>query len=291
MSARFAPQSLVGAELPGSAGRWHVAQLLASGGIAHVYLARPSSGGAPVALKVMRPELADRREVAMRFDREARAALRVRHENVVEVYEPVQRSSGLAYFSAEHLVGVDLADLLASQKALSPARAIRVVTAIARGLGAAHAAGVVHRDVKPENIFLVHASDGREVAKLLDFGSAWISGDSTKPTASRITVSTGFVGTPGYMPSEQAEGAAAHPTADVYAIGVVLYEALAGSSPFSGRNWVELVHKHATLPVPRLRGADDDLWRVIERATAKRPEDRFPSMAALEEALSLLGSV
>jgi serine/threonine protein kinase len=288
VSPRISPETLVGTELAGSGGRWAITQYLASGGIAHVYLARPLGEGPRkiVALKLLRPELDDRRDATTRFEREAVAALRVAHENVVEVLEDVQRSGGLTFFSIEHLVGVDLADLLASQKRLPPPRAVRIVAAVARGLAAAHAAGVIHRDIKPENIFLVHSTDGREIPKVLDFGSAWFEGDAGAPShKQRITVSTGFVGTPGYLAPEQAEGVVANPTADVYSLGVVLFEALTGSAPFRGRSWVEVVHLHATAPLPRVAEVSPALESLVHQAMAKRPEDRFPSMNSMVTAL------
>ncbi len=289
MSQRIAPESLVGTELVLAGERWQISQYLASGGLAHLYLARSTAHRErPVAVaKVLRPEADDRQDARARFDREARAAIRVRHPNVIEVMAPAAQSGGLHFFLAEHLVGVDLADLLASQKRLSPSRALRIAIGAARGLEAAHAAGVVHRDVKPENIFLEHAADGREIAKIVDFGSAWVTGDeSAIPASRRITVTTGFVGTPGYVAPEQAEGAVGAPEADVYSLGVVLYELLVGEPPFRGRNWIELVHLHATAPAPVVRGVSPSLEAAIRRAMGKRPPDRFPTMAALAAALA-----
>ncbi len=292
MTSLPGPEALLGADLTGATGRWRVAQFLASGGIANVYLGQPQPEGSgdPVVLKVLRPEFDDARDFVARFDREAVAALRVRHPNVIQVLAPVQRSGRHSFFPVEHLVGVDLADALASQKRLPAPRALRLVHAIALGLAASHAAGVVHRDVKPENIFLVHEADGREVPKILDFGSAWLDGDSAKSASHRITVSTGFVGTPGYVAPEQAEGHVGHPTADVYSLGVVLYEALEGGPPFRGRSWVETLHLHATQPVPRLRGCSPEVEAVVQAALAKKPEQRPRDMAELAAALREAGA-
>jgi serine/threonine protein kinase len=213
------------------------------------------------------------------------------------VNEPVQHHRGLAYFACEHLVGVDLADQMASERKLAPERAIKIALGAALGLAAAHEKGVVHRDVKPENIFLVHAPDGREVPRVIDFGSAWLASDSFDRTSTdsassgriasiRITQTTSFVGTPGYVAPEQADGAVGHPTADVYALGVVLYEALAGRPPFASKNWMDLLVQHAKNPVPPLLGVSKPLQAVVMAALAKAPAERIPSMADFHRELA-----
>jgi serine/threonine-protein kinase len=287
---RIAVDRMVGKTLRSTGRDLVIEQLLASGGIAHVFLARPANAkDERFAVKLLRPEMEQRSDVVARFEREALAASRVHSDNVVAVFEPVQRWGGLSYFACEYLEGVDLADLLTLKKGLAPTRAIRILMGAARGLGAAHEAGVVHRDVKPENIFVVHRPDGRETTKVLDFGAAWLDGDARLSSASlRLTTLHSIVGTPGYMPPEQADAALAHPTADIYSLGVVLFEALSGRPPFSGRNWVEVVHKHLTETPPLLRSVSSDLARVVEKSLQKRPEDRFESMAALEAALALV---
>jgi serine/threonine-protein kinase len=289
------PESILGTELVFGEVRWQLRQCLASGGLAHLFLARPA-GPAPrgvAVVKVLRPELDDRKDACARFEREARAGIRVKHPNVVEVFAPAARSAGLHWFLAEHLVGVDLADLLASQKRLAPARAIRIVLAAGRGLAAAHDAGVIHRDIKPENIFLVHSADGREIPKIVDFGSAWIAGEDTPvtPHNRRITVTTGFVGTPGYLAPEQAEGVVGAPPADIYSLAVVLFEAITGSAPFRGRTWVETVHQHATAPPPPVRGASPALEAAIHRALAKDPAARPGEMSQFLDELAAVPEV
>lgn len=286
MRARFAPDSIVGATLTGQR-RVRLVQLLASGGLAHVYLAE-AEDGTKVAVKLLRPEHDGRREVLARFEREALAASRIRHDNVLSVYEPAQRSGPFLFFTAEHLVGVDLADILSTRGRLAAARALRASAGIAEGLAAAHAAGVVHRDVKPENIFLVHLPDGREIAKLVDFGSAFLAGDPGPPSSSRITMTTGFVGTPGYLAPEQAEGFPGAPTADLYSLGVVLFELLAGRPPFVGASWAELMIQHARAEPSLPAGWSAPLSRLVRACLAKRPEDRPESAAEVASALRQL---
>jgi serine/threonine-protein kinase len=280
-------------------GRYRLIQLLGSGGTGDVYLAeaavtsgetQPAKRGR-VAIKVLRAELRAVPELVQRFTREAEAGARVRHGNVRTVLEGPFELDGVLCFVMELLVGLDLADTLAYSRTLGSTRAVGIAAGAADGLAAAHTAGVVHRDVKPENIFLVHAADGREAVKLLDFGFAFMAGDEVSvdgglpPPASPLAV-----GTPEYMAPEQARGAAAQPAADVYSLGVVLYEMLAGCTPFTGR-YPGIALEHAERPVPPIRrfnpGAalSAELEAVAIRALAKAPGDRFPSMSAMRRAL------
>jgi eukaryotic-like serine/threonine-protein kinase len=266
-------------------GAFRVLAFRGSGGLGHVYAVSDVRGKAepPRAMKLLRPELADRADLRTRFDREALAASPIRHDNVLVVDGPAQDFEGHRFFTMELLVGVDLADAIALTKRLPVARAIRIAIGAAHGLGAAHAHGVIHRDVKPENLFLVQADDGREVVKVLDFSSAAQLGDGGKR---RITTRGLPVGTPEYMSPEQIEGAPGHPTADIYSLGVVLYELLAGRVPFAGGSWSEVAHKHATTAPPPLFGISAALDEVIARALAKRMDARFPTMEALAVALA-----
>lgn len=287
MHTAFRPESLVGTTL---AGDFRLLGLLGSGGIGHVYVAASAQAEDPprrFALKLLRPELSSRSHVVSRFEREAMAASRVRHPNVLTVHRPVTVLQQTRFFTMELLVGLDLADTLAQVGRLPLARALRIVRGAARGLGAAHAAGVVHRDVKPENLFLVHAPDGSEEVKVLDFGAASLLGDEGA-RARRITSRSGAVGTPEYMAPEQLAGAEGHPTADVYSLGIVLYEALSGSVPFAAPSWQEIADLQARAAVPELLGASAELRRVLSIALAKDPGRRFASMADVEAALAAL---
>jgi eukaryotic-like serine/threonine-protein kinase len=273
-------------------GRYRVIQLLGSGGTGQVYLAeldgdpRAAKGAAPrrrVAIKVLRAEHRDEPELVARFDREAVAAARIRHPNVRAVEGAPTPWEGQGersrFFVMELLVGLDLADTLSFTGALGPARSVRIAEGAALGLGAAHAAGVVHRDVKPENLFLVHSPDGREQVKVLDFGFSHLPGDPHEAPG-RV------VGTPEYMAPEQSRGAPADPRADIYSLGVVLYEMLAGRAPFAG-DYAEVAQGHAHEPPPPICTAEISapLDAVVRRALAKSPEARFPSMEAFRTAL------
>ena len=269
--ARFVPDSLIGRELPGTNTSYRLVHYISSGGIAHIYLAQ--SQGEQLVIKLLRPELSSNVEVVERFQREARLARRVQSESVVRVVEEVMEFASFVFFASEHLTGADVADLLGSRKRIAPARALRISLGAAAGLAAAHAAGIVHRDVKPENLFLVHLPDGRELVKVLDFGMALDTGAPARSEG-------GFVGTPGYASPEQSHGAAPHPSADVYSLGVVLYEMLAGGPPFSARSWVDLLSLHALSPPPSIQGLPAPLEELLQKALMKRPSERFASMAA-----------
>ncbi|UQA62736.1 serine/threonine-protein kinase [Polyangium aurulentum] len=290
---RSAPDALVGAVL---AKRYRVMQYLGSGGVGHVYMAEQIGGTRPgakspvrVAIKVLRAEHRDNEQLSARFDREADAASRVRDPRVLTIYDRGRTDDGLPFFSAELLEGLDLADTISFARTLAPMRAVRIGAGVAFALAATHAVGVVHRDVKPENIFLVHARDGRELVKLLDFGFAWMATDGGA-LSMRITGSRTVVGTPEYMSPEQAAGDAVRPSADLYAMGIVLYEMLTGRVPFSGE-YPAIAEKHAIEPPPPMRRAhpklsiSKELEAVVTRALAKDPSRRHASATELAEAL------
>ncbi|WP_437591891.1 serine/threonine-protein kinase [Sorangium sp. So ce1000] len=285
--ARVAAEALVGKLL---CNKYRVVQLLGSGGVGHVYLAdrvgRPHDAAASrVAVKVLRAELRDDPLLVARFEREAGAASRVRHPNVLRVEALERAGDAPPCFAMELLVGLDLADTLTFSRALVPSRAVRIAADLASGVDAAHRAGVIHRDVKPENVFLVHAADGREIVKLLDFGFSFIQ-DQGADRALHPRV----VGTPEYMAPEQAQGAPAAPAADVYSLGIVLYEMLAGRVPFQGP-YPAIAEKHGREPPPPLHRLHPgllisrELDAVVRKALVKDPRGRFASTAELRLAL------
>ncbi len=280
-------------------GRYRVIQLLGSGGTGQVYLAelidaRSSAKLAVprrrVAIKVLRDEHRDDPGLVARFDREAVAAARIAHPNVraVEGAPTPWEGDGerSRFFVMELLVGLDLADTLSFTGALGPARSVRIAADAALGLGAAHAAGVVHRDVKPENLFLVHAPDGREQVKVLDFGFSHLPDD-------REEASGRVVGTPGYIAPEQSRGAPADLRADIYSLGIVLHEMLTGHIPGAGDHPQGDPRPARKVPPPiRTTPLPPALEAVVRRALDEDREARFPSMEALRIALlaSLPGS-
>ncbi len=284
-------------------GRYEVVSVIGEGGMGTVYEVRHTTLGRRFALKVLRRDIADAEHTA-RFIQEAKAAAAIGHPNIVAVSDfgeislaPDGRSDGaplspgplsqpVPYFVMEYLTGISLASLLRAEKTLDPARAAQIVLQCAAGLSAAHAAGVVHRDLKPDNVFLTRSGD-REFVKLLDFGVAKMAG------AGRLTRAGMVFGTPHYMSPEQAAGQSVDHRADVYALGVILYEALAGRVPFEADTYMGVLTKHMfATPEPIERVAPDAsalgaLGPITMRCLAKSPHDRYSSMAEVVAAIEL----
>ena len=251
-----------------------------------VYRARHMKLGRVVALKVIGDALADDPGLRERFRREARAAASIDHPHVVPIFEADERDGRL--FLAMRLVeGVDLATLIDQEGRLAPRRAARLVEQIASALDAAHGHGLVHRDVKPGNV-LVSASDQRDHAYLTDFGIARREG-----AGAALTMRGAVVGTLDYLPPEAFRGEVVGPAGDVYALGCVLYEMLAGEVPFPGDTAAAKISAHLLQsPPPLAEGipeVPEALDRVVSRALAKRPSERYGSARLL--ALDALAAV
>ncbi len=261
-------------------GRYRVGARLARGGMATVYEAHDARLDRTIALKVMHPNLAQDEEFVSRFIREAHSAARLSHPNVVAVYD--QGADGGTVFLAMELVrGRTLRDLMRERGALSGRQAIDVLEPVLAALGAAHQAGIVHRDVKPENVLL--SEDGR--IKVADFGLARaVTGASTHTTANGV-----LMGTVAYLSPEQVERGVADPRSDVYAAGILLYEMLTGSKPYDGESAIQIAYRHVhdDVPAPSLAvpGVPAELDALVARATARDP-DRRPG-----DAKAFLGEV
>jgi serine/threonine-protein kinase len=300
---RASPDVLVGTLLDE---RYRIVQHIATGGVGHLYVVEDQRVDGRVkpcfAAKVLRFEHVENDELRARFAREIAATLRVHDPHVVKVIHEghLKKVVGtfddrrekvvgtfdrsIPYFVAELLTGMDLADALDFRKWLAPSRAVGIAIQIARGLSAAHTSGVVHRDVKPENVFLVHGAGGRERVKLLDFGLAWIDDDPCEAFSSRLSLSLSAVGTPEYMAPEQALGDIGRPSADIYALGIVLHEMLSGTVPFDGLPHV-LTRKHAQDEPPLLDRVSPQLQRVVAQALRKDPSNRYQSVLEMAEQL------
>jgi hypothetical protein len=260
------------------AGRYEVGQLLGVGGMARVHEAYDRVLDRRVAVKVL-PEDAVDPVARERFLREARSSARFTHPNAVAVYD-AGRDGETLYLVMELVPGPTLARRLAEHGAVPAAEATSIASAVLAALDAAHAAGIVHRDVKPGNILL-----GPSGAKLADFGIAKRLDD----LRADLTGHGQFVGTPKYLAPEQLAGLPATPATDLYAVGVVLYEMLTGTAPFDGGTPMATALAHREAPVPRVRAANGtvsvSLADTVERALAKDPQDRFVSAAAMRAAL------
>ena len=280
-----APPSETVPGLPDRLGPFKLVKPLGRGGMGVVYLAEDTQLGRKAAVKVMRPEMTayDPRAYE-RFLREARAAAAVRHDHVVTVYQ-VGEENGVPYLAMELLRGTSLSAYLDRNPAPTVASAMRLGREIAEGLAAAHAKGLVHRDIKPGNIWL-EAPNGR--VKLLDFGLARPAGPDV-PGPDRLTGSGLVVGTPGYMSPEQARGEPLDERTDLFSLGVVLYLLCTGKEPFAGANPTAVL---TALAVDRQAPARDvnpkvpeALSTLIDRLLEKKPADRPASAAEVAKAL------
>lgn len=266
--------------------RYRVLRLVANGGMGLIYEAEHTTLGRRVAIKVLKSALARDEANVVRFIQEAKAASSIQHPNVVSPLDFDRTPNGSVFFSMELLQGEDLAARLARDRILPLDTVQDIALQIVRGLAAAHAKGVIHRDMKPANIFLTPRFDGGQEVKLLDFGIAKVRG----PISSRSITGQGSVfGTARYMSPEQASGLEADPRSDVYAVGIVLYEMLTGTVPFDSDNFMQVAKAHMSEPVPPISslapGIPDGVCEMVMRAIAKSPDDRYPDMLEFEAAI------
>jgi beta-lactam-binding protein with PASTA domain/predicted Ser/Thr protein kinase len=261
------------------AGRYEIVGPIAEGGMSTVYRARRRPDGLLVALKILRPPFATDREFIERFSREARAAETLRHPNIVEVYES-GRDGDVDFIAMEYVEGPDLKGYLRRVGRLEPDDAERIARSVCQALDYAHREGIVHRDVKPQNILI--APDG--TVKVADFGIARALASVT------ITQPGTVMGTVQYFSPEQARGAPVGRASDIYALGAVLYEMLTGRLPFDGDSPIAIALKHLHEPPPRPRAVQPDvpvrLEGIVLKALAKRPEDRYRSARDMETDLA-----
>ncbi len=279
--------NLVGQSLNGT---YIVESVIGEGGMGRVYQARHARiASKKLAIKVLRPEFARNAEVIARFRREAETAAGITHPNVIGVYDVDVTLDGNFYLVCEHLTGIDLADRLAKQKRLDVPQAIHVILQVCRALEAAVARGVVHRDLKPHNVFLLADEDGkvsdRPAVKVLDFGLSRVM----DAPGTQLTQTGVIMGTPAYMAPEQAQGTGVDHRTDVYGVGAVLFAALTGRPPFEAETLQGVVLAVLTdePPLPRSLNSEipENLELVIQRAMARKKEERYQTMGALREAL------
>jgi serine/threonine-protein kinase len=272
------------------AAKYRIEQLIGVGGMGAVFSATHQYTGKRVALKWMLPELAQDEDAVQRFMREARAAGRISHPNVVDVYDVGQHAD--SYFLVmEYLQGEPLTSALA-RRDLTPTEVLTLLLPAMRGVAAAHRQGVVHRDLKPDNIFLAYEQDGvRREAKVLDFGISKLSADD-QPSM-HLTRTGAVIGTPYYMSPEQIRGTGEiDRRVDIYALGVILYESLSGQVPFMAETYGALVLEIATgTPTPLtdlVANLPVELSRIVSRAMARNVAERYPTMEDLIAALEML---
>ncbi|MGB2952133.1 MAG: ABC transporter substrate-binding protein [Gaiellaceae bacterium] len=260
---------------------FRVDSLIGEGAMGAVYLAEEVATGRRVALKLLAPELARDDRFRQRFMRESRVASSLDHPHIVPPVAAGEHE-GVLFLAMAYVDGVDLRELLRRERRLEPQRAVELIAQIADALDAAHAAGLVHRDVKPGNILVSSNGDG-EHAYVCDFGLA-----RHVSSVSSLTGERGFVGTIDYVPPEQIEGGTIDGRADEYSLGCVLFECLTGERPFDRESELSVVFAHLNEPAPRLSEARPDLPAafdaVFATALAKSPDDRYSTCAELARA-------
>jgi serine/threonine protein kinase len=273
--------------------RYRILRKLGEGGMGVVYLAEHVVIEKKIALKVLFPDLTRRSDLVQRFMQEAKSASRIGHENVIDITDFGQSPEGYVFIAMEYLVGQDLGQVLKASGAMPWSRVQPIVLQIVKALRAAHERGIVHRDMKPENVFVLPRDDGREFVKVLDFGIAKVLGlDEDAPRLTR----TGMIfGTPEYMSPEQAQGQQVDHRVDIYSVGCILYHMLTGEVPFKAESFMGILSKHMLeMPVaPSLRNPaiEPRIEALINRAMDKDPSKRFQTMGEFVEALMPLGHV
>ncbi|RMG57104.1 MAG: serine/threonine protein kinase, partial [Gammaproteobacteria bacterium] len=255
-------------------GKYLIHEKLGAGGMADVYRAEDVDLGRQVALKILPPEFARDEERVARFRKEVQAAAHLQHPNVVTLFEFGQ-ADDLYFYSMELLPGGDLKTRM-RLATVPPADALRITASIASALDFAHQQGVVHRDVKPENILF--DAEGRAV--LTDLGIARLAGSGTRMTGTGMSV-----GTPHYMSPEQARGHEVDGRSDIYSLGVVLYEMLTGRVPFDAQDSFAVAYKHITEAPEPLPSTVGKLQPLLDGMLAKNPDDRFASAGEVVRAI------
>ena len=266
-------------------GKYRLKELLGQGGMGSVWLATNTMLDAPVALKLIRSDVRIRSS-AKRLLNEARAAARLRHPSIVRVFDFGQTERDEPFIVMELLSGETLADRLARERRLASTSAVQLLLPIADALITAHQQGVIHRDLKPDNVFLSEA-DGKLRPKVVDFGVAKFELDEGKQ---RLTDQGAVLGSPDYMAPEQALGEDdIDHRVDVWAFSVVLYQTVTGHSPFGEADYKTVmlrILEDAPPPISEFAAGDDDLWRIISRGLEKQPDERWPNMRELGAALA-----
>jgi serine/threonine-protein kinase len=266
-------------------------QKLGEGSMGEVWLAEHRLLKRPCAVKFIRGELAAHPAIAARFAREVQAVTALTHPNTVRVYDYGRAADGAFYFVMEYLDGPTLEELVGRTGPLPPGRVVYLLRQLCGALAEAHAAGLVHRDLKPGNVIVATVGGQRDVAKLLDFG---LVQDLSADADDRLTRAGTLLGTPAYMSPEQAAGeSAVDARGDVYGLGALAFFALTGRPPFQGKTLGQLLAAHRSEPPPLLTDlrpdVPTDLSAVVARCLAKDPADRFPSAAAIDRELAECG--
>jgi eukaryotic-like serine/threonine-protein kinase len=273
--------SLIGQVLDG---RYRITRKLGEGGMGEVFAAEHVHIEKRFAIKLLRPEIVSNPEAVTRFRQEARSSSSIGHRNIIAVEDFGQLTDGRIYMCMELLNGAALNDMLTQPMPID--RLLNILIQTGHGLAAAHAKGIIHRDMKPENVFVTIGPNGEDVPKILDFGIAKVAGNDGQ---NHLTRTGTIFGTPFYMAPEQALGNPVDARTDIYAVGVIMYECFSGSLPFQGESFMGILTQHITMdPEPVVQRAaaagrqlPPGLADVIMRCMQKNPAQRFSTMDEL----------
>ena len=278
------PTSYLGTTIDG---RYRVETLLGEGGMGFVYRCRHKVLGKVVAIKILRQDVPKAKVVMERFVMEARAATAIGNAHIVDVLDFGELPDGSTYFVMEYLVGRSLSDVMDNERPVAEQLILSIARQIAEGLGAAHLASIVHRDLKPDNVFLVEREGNPNFVKILDFGIAKVGSFQSK-----ITRAGEIFGTPHYMAPEQAKGATIDHRADIYALGVILFELITGHVPFDADAPFGVLTQHINTEPPPVSALNPKvspgLEAIVMKCLAKKPDHRYASMEALIEEIDCI---
>ncbi|MCA9524186.1 MAG: protein kinase, partial [Myxococcales bacterium] len=281
------PEIAVGAQF---AKKFRIRKLLGRGGFGAVYKAHQEDMDRLVALKVMKRQLIEDAASVKRFLREVRTSSKLKHPNTVKIFEFGTAEAGQLFFTMEYIDGLPLSQLIKAQGPVDEWRARRIAIQILKSLSEAHSLGMVHRDLKPDNVMIANIFGETDFVKVLDFGIVKIVGEQD----GALTHTGQYFGTPKYMSPEQARGEAVDHRADLYALGVILYEMLSGRLPFEASSSMKLILAHAQEPPPPLPAElalSAETEALVMRLLAKDPAQRFQSSEETIAAIAGLPSL
>jgi len=271
--------------------RYRIIKRIGRGGMGEVFLSEHAAIGKQVAIKILSEDFARKPRIVQRFLQEARAASLIRHENVVDITDFGHTPSGLPFLTMEYLDGEDLKAMLRRELRLPWPRARRILLQVLAALEAAHAQGVIHRDIKPDNCFRLTRGDNEDFIKVLDFGIAKVLGDEIDQALTQTGV---VMGSAEYMSPEQAKSEPIDARTDLYSVGVILYQMLTGKVPFRANGFMGTLSKHIMEPPPPPRQVAPEakitrqLEQLVLKALAKEPGDRFQSASEFAAALKAM---